>query len=243
MSAAPTSWPWQRLNQGNANAYEVLATLLEPRAGERWLDVGTGGGGLAFRLARDGAAVVGVDIAEDGLEHARAEAAKQGVSATFEHGDAQELPFEDASFDGVTSAFGVIFAADRKRAASELGRVCRQGGKLGLTLMPLDSRTGSVFSVLARYGGAAAHPATWPDEVYRLLGDAFELEVERRDSPSPPTPFPSWDEALKGFAPLRSVVARLDDDRVAALRTELEGIDRRYAERPASYQIVLGRRR
>ena len=92
MSASPTSWPWQRLNQGNANAHDVLATLLEPKVGERWLDVGTGGGGLAFRLARDGADIVGVDIAEDGLAHARAAAAEQGVSATFEHGDAQELP-------------------------------------------------------------------------------------------------------------------------------------------------------
>ena len=243
MSGAPTSWPWQRLNQGNVDAHDVLATLLEPRAGERWLDVGTGGGGLAFRLARAGAAVVGVDIAEDGLEHARAEAASQGVSATFEPGDAQELPFEDASFDGVTSAFGVIFAADRERATRELGRVCRKGGKLGLTLMPLDSRMGSVFSVLARYGGAASHPATWPDEVDRLLRDTFELEVERRDSSSPPPPFPPWDEALDSFAPLRSVVARLDDERVAALRAELEEIDRRYAERPASYHVVLGRRR
>ena len=231
------------MNQGNAGAHEVLATLLEPEPGERWLDVGTGGGGLALRLARRGAEVVGVDIAEDGLEHARAAAAEQGAAASFEHGDAQELPFENASFDGVASAFGVIFAADRERAAAELGRVCRPGGKLGLTLMPLDSRTGSVFSVLARYGGAASHPATWPGDVDHLLGDAFELEVERRDSPSPPSPFPPWEEALQGFAPLQRVVARLDDDGVAALRTELEAIDRRYAERPASYHIVLGRRR
>lgn len=243
MSAASTSWPWERMNQSNAGAHEVLATLLEPEPGERWLDVGTGGGGLALQLARRGAEVVGVDIAEDGLEHARAAAAEQGAAASFEHGDAQELPFADASFDGVASAFGVIFAADRERAAGELARVCRPGGKLGLTLMPLDSRTGSVFGVLARYGGAASHPATWPDEVDRLLGDAFELEVERRESPSPPTRFPPWDEALAGFAPLRDAVAQLDDDRVAALRTELEEIDRRYAERPASYHIVLGRRR
>jgi SAM-dependent methyltransferase len=239
----PTSWPWQKMNQSNAGAHDVLATLLEPQAGERWLDVGTGGGGLAVRLAREGADVVGVDIAEDGLEHARTAAAEQGISATFEPGDAQQLPFEDGSFDGVASAFAVIFALDRERAARELGRVCRPGGKLGLTLMPIDSRTGSVFVILARYGGAALHPATWPDEVDRLLGDTFELEVARQESRSQPTRFPPWDEALQGFAPLRNVVERLDDDRVAALRAELEDIDRRYAERPASYHIVLGRRR
>ena len=238
-----TSWPWERLNQGNASAHDVLATLLEPREGERWLDVGTGGGGLAFRLAQRGADVVGVDIADDGLEHARAGAAEQGVSATFEHGDAQELPFEDGSFDGVASAFGVIFAPDRQRAAAELGRVCRSEGKLGLTLMPLDSRTGSLFTVLARYGGPASHPASWPDDLDRLLGDAFEIEVERRESPEPPAPIPSWDDAVQGFAPLRAVVAQLDDSGVAALRAELEDVERRYAESPASYHIVVGTRR
>lgn len=238
-----TSWPWERLNQGNANAHDVLATLLEPKEGERWLDVGTGGGGLAFRLARDGADVVGVDVADDGLEHARAAADEQGVSARFEHGDAEELPFEDGSFDGVASAFGVIFAPDRERAAGELGRVCRHDGKLGLTLMPSDSRTGSLFMTLARYGGPASHPARWPDEVDRLLGDAFELEVDRYESPEPPTPLLAWDDAVQAFAPLRAVVAQLDDDGVAALRAELEDMDRRYAERPASYHIVVGRRR
>ena len=243
MSEAPTSWPWQRLNQGNANAHDVLATLLEPQPGERWLDVGTGGGGLALRLARDGADVVGVDIAEDGLEHARSAAAEQRVRATFEYGDAQQLPFEDRSFDGVASAFAVIFALDRERAAQELGRVCRPGGKLGLTLMPIDSRTGAAFTVLARYGGPASHPATWADDVDRLLGDDFDLEVERRNSPEPPTPFPPWDEALRGFAPLRNLVERLDDDRVAELRAEFEDIDRRYADSPASYHVVVGRRR
>ena len=243
MSAPRTTWPWQRMNQGNANAHDVLATLLEPTPGQRWLDVGTGGGGLAFQLAREGADVVGVDVAEDGLEHARAAAAESDVGATFVHGDAQELPFEDASFDGVASAFGVIFAPDHERAAQELARVCRQGGKLGLTLMPLESRTGSLFTALVRHGGGSSHPATWPDEVERLLRGAFDLEVERRESSEPPSPLLSWDETLQVFAPLRKVVERLDEDDVAALRAEVEEIDRRYAEKPASYHVVLGRRR
>ena len=243
MNDRTTSWPWQKMNQGNAGAHEVLATLLEPKQDERWLDIGTGGGGLALLLARSGADVVGVDVAEDGLEHARAAAAEQGSAATFEYADAQELPFEDAAFTGVASAFGVIFAADRERAAGELARVCAPGGKLGLTLMPLDSRTGATFTVLARYGGSEFHPATWPDDVHRLLGDAFELEVERRESPVPTHPPPSWDEAVRGFGPLRAVVERLDDDGVAALRADMEEVARRYADRAPSYHVVLGTRR
>ena len=74
--------------------------------------------GLALRLARGGAAVVGVDIAEDGLEHARVAAREEGVSMTFRYGDAHELPFADGELDGVASAFSVIFAPDRERAAS-----------------------------------------------------------------------------------------------------------------------------
>lgn len=237
-----TTWPWGRMNQGNASAHELLATLLEPAPGERWLDVGTGGGGLAFQLARGGADVVGVDIAEDGLEHARDAASDLGLDVAFEPADAQELPFADASFDGVASAFGVIFADDHRRAASEVARVCRSGGKLGLTLMPLDSRTGETFTLLRRYGGASSHPATWPDELDDLLGDAFELELERRESPERPHPF-SWDDAVRGFAPLRSVVERLDDDAVAALRAELEAVAERYSDRAPSFHVALGRRR
>lgn len=239
------TWPWERMSQSNAGAHEVLATLLEPAPGERWLDVGTGGGGLALQLARRGAEVVGVDIAEDGLEHARAAADEAGANVEFAFGDAQELPYEDAAFDGVASAFGVIFAADHERAAAELARVCRPGGKLGLTLMPLDSRTGERFTVLARYGGAPSHPARWADDVERLLGATFELEVERRESPAPPAAHapPTWEESVQGFEPLRNVVERLDDEGVAALRAELEAVQERYAEVAPSYFVALGRRR
>jgi SAM-dependent methyltransferase len=243
VSATGTSWPWQRLNDSNANAHGVLATLLDPQPGERWLDVGTGGGGVAFLLARGGATVVGVDIAEDGLAHAREAAAAEGLPVSFEYGDAQELPFEDASFDGVASAFGVMFAPDAERAAQELARVCRPGGKLGLTLMPMDSRAGEMFSVLGRYGGGSPHPARWSEDVERLLGEAFALEVERRDSPAHRHPPHPWEESVRSFAPLRELVERLDDDRVRALRAELEALDERYQRVAPSYFVVLGRRR
>jgi ubiquinone/menaquinone biosynthesis C-methylase UbiE len=239
---APTTWPWERLNESNASAHDVLATLLDPRPGDRWLDVGTGGGGLALRLARTGAQVVGVDVAEDGLEHARAAAADSGGDVTFRLGDAQELPFEDGEFDGVASAFGVIFAPDRERAASELARVCRTGGKLGLTLMPADSRTGEMFRVLARHGGAQHHPASWAEDAERLLGDSFELDVERRESAVPAQPL-QWEESVRTFAPLRELVEGLEEDEVATLRGELEAVAERFEGRPPSYVVALGRRR
>ena len=243
MSVGAPTWPWERLNEGNASSHDVLATLLDPQRGERWLDVGTGGGGLALRLARSGAQVVGVDIAEDGLEHARAAAADSGADVTFRFGDAQELPFEDGEFAGVASAFGVIFAPDHERAASELARVCRTGGKLGLTLMPADSRTGAMFDVLARHGGARSHPATWAEDAERLLGDSFELEVDQRGSPAPDHPPQPWEESIRTFAPLRELVERLGEDEVATLRGELDAVTDRFEGRPLSYVVALGRRR
>jgi len=244
VSAGDTTWPWQRLNESNANAHQLLTRLLDPGHGERWLDVGTGGGGLALELAAAGADVVGVDIDEDGLAHARTAAAERGLDVEFVHGDAQRLAFEDASFDGVVSAFGVIFARDRERAALELARVCRPGGRLGLTLMPMNSRTGQTFNILGRFGREGAHPASWEEDLESLLGDAFALESELYESSQPPTwRRPTWEDAVASFEPLRAVVERLDENGVAALRREMEAVEERYAGHAPSFVIALGRRR
>ena len=243
MSSTQETWPWQRLNEGNASAHEVLTILLDPQPGERWLDVGTGGGGLAFQLARTGADVVGVDVAEDGLAHAREAAAAQDLAVELLVGDAQALPFEDASFDGVASAFGAIFAPDQERAARELARVCRPGGRLGMTLMPLDSRTGQMFAAATRFGREGANPAEWEGRVRELLGDAFELEIERRESSAVANPPPTGEQVAQMLGLFRELVARLDEDAVAALRAEFESVQERYRDRPPSYVVVLGRRR
>jgi SAM-dependent methyltransferase len=241
---ATETWPWRGMNEGNAPAHRLLASLLEPRAGERWLDVGTGGGGLAFELARGGAAVVGVDVAPDGIDHARTEAAAAGLDAEFLVADAAALPHEDGSFDGVASAFGVIFAAEPGRAAAELARVCRPGGKLGLTLMPRTTRTAAVWSTLIRHGHPGPHPADWEDRLEELLGDAFKLEVEQRENPDRGSVSRlEWDQWVTTFAPLRELVGRLDADGVSALRAEFERIDDEFSATAPSYVIALGRRR
>jgi SAM-dependent methyltransferase len=244
MTPSTQEWPWQRLNESNVGAHETLATLLEPEDGERWLDIGTGGGGLAFALARRGSDVVGVDVSEEGLEHARRQAAADGRTVDFQPGDAQELPFEDGSFDGVASAFGVIFAPDHERAAAELARVCRFGAKLGLTLMPMDSRTAALMTVLRRFGGGPpTHPASFAERVDELLGDSFELEASLRESQEPPPQRMSWDEAVRSFVPLRELVGRLDAEQVEALRAELEQAIDSYGDRKLTYAVVVGRRR
>ena len=132
----------------------VAALAIEP--GARVLDVACGTGGVALRAARAGADVVGIDISADQLAKARGAAEAEGLAIRFDEGDCQELPYGDAEFDAVASAFGAIFAPDHQRAADELARVCRPGGRLALTAWPKDEwldvseRAGRTFPEGAR---------------------------------------------------------------------------------------------
>ena len=240
------SWPWERLEDRNVGSHASLMQLVDPQPGERVLDVGTGSGGLALLAARAGANVTGIDIAPDGVARAAERARDEGLDAAFDVGDAQSLPYADASFDVVLSAFGVIFAADQRRAARELARVCRPGGRLGLTLMPHDSRAGGMFTLLRQFSETSGdHPADFADRLDEVLGEAFEFEAQRRGAPAEEAGGAKfdWDESVQSFAPLREVVARLSADRVAELRARLEDFFATWGGRPASYVLVVGRRR
>ncbi len=103
-----------------APIHDRLVEALAPQPGERWLDVATGTGAVALRAARAGAEVVGIDVAPALIEVAQKHAAQEPVSIRFDVGDAQELPYEDARFEVVSSAHGVHFAPDHARAAAEL---------------------------------------------------------------------------------------------------------------------------
>jgi SAM-dependent methyltransferase len=126
--------------------------------------VATGTGGVALPAAHAGAEVTGQDLSADQLVKARAAAAEAGVSIRFDEGDAQELPYEDESFDVVSSAFGVIFAPDHERAAGQLTRVLRHGGRLGLTTWTDDAWFRFNRSIRPDYEGATAQ--RWGDESY-----------------------------------------------------------------------------
>ena len=196
--------------------------------------------------ARAGADATGIDISEDGVGRARERAREEGLDVQFDVGDAQSLPYPDASFDVVLSAFGAIFAADQRRAADELARVCRPGGRLGLTLMPRDSRAAGMFTLLREYWSPGGdHPADFADRLDELLADAFELEAQHREAPASEAAGADfdWDESVASFAPLREAVSRLPDERVAELRSRLAAHFDAWRERPASYVLVVGRRR
>ncbi len=166
----------------------VVIDLVGVEPGLRLLDVGTGSGGnLAIPAAQLGAEVVGLDVTPELLEHAVRHAGEAGVDVEWVEGDAQELPFDDASFDRVTSTFGAMFAPDHQRTAGELVRVCRSGGRIVMTTWADDGFVGELFSLTGSFMPAAPpgvqSPSLWGvqahiNEVFRAV-DA-NPSIERR---------------------------------------------------------------
>ena len=130
----------------------VVLDRIDVRPGLDLLDVGTGtGGNVPIPAALRGANVVGLDIAPELLEHARRRAADAGVDVEWVEGDAQDMPFPDETFDRVVSTFGAMFAPDHERAAAELVRVCRPGGRVAMTTWVTDGYAGEIFKLTGAF--------------------------------------------------------------------------------------------
>ena len=130
---------------------ENLCEALDLRAGSRVLDVAAGNGNATLAAARRSCDVTSTDYVPRLLESGRRRAEAEGLAINFAEADAEKLPFPDNSFDAVMSTFGVMFTPDQEKAASELLRVCRPGGKIGLANWTPASFVGHVFSTICRY--------------------------------------------------------------------------------------------
>jgi SAM-dependent methyltransferase len=151
---------------------------LQPRAGEHWLDVATGTGGVALRAARSGARVTGFDVAPRMLEQARRKAVAERLPLKLVEGDGRELPFEDGSFDVVSSCLGFTFHPEDEGAMRELSRVCGIRGRLGIVLWRPQPEFRAAMAPF-RAPNAADPPAwTTPERAEELFGDEFSLAVE-----------------------------------------------------------------
>ncbi len=165
---------------------EVLCEAVDLRSGQRVLDVATGSGNTALAAARRFCEVTGIDYVPALLERSRERAAAERLEVAFRDGDAENIPFGDTSFDVVLSTVGVMFAPDQKKAADELLRVCRPGGKIGLASWTPDGFAGEMPNVFARYvppPPGLEPPALWGTEerVRGLLGGGIgELKTVRR---------------------------------------------------------------
>src|ERR687893_669834 len=147
---------YDAISRGIADAIEHCVLRLNPRPGERILDLSTGTGWTSRVVARRGAIVTGVDIAAGLLDAARARAEAETLLVDYQLADAESLPFEDGEFDAVVSTFGIMFAGRPDAAASELARVCRKGARIALTTWLSDSTLFEMFEVMRRYMPAPA---------------------------------------------------------------------------------------
>jgi ubiquinone/menaquinone biosynthesis C-methylase UbiE len=214
---------------------ESLCEAVEVTPGDRVLDVACGSGNVALAASRRFADTVGVDYVPSLLEHGRERAQTEGLDVEFVEGDAEALPFEDASFDVVLSTFGAMFAPNQQKAANELLRVCRPGGRIGMGNWTPDGMVGEMFKIVTSHAPPPAKldpPVLWGVEqsVRQLFGDGIsEMRCERKyynqRSYSPEhfvTYFRTW------FGPTKAAFERLDAAAGAALADDLLEMLRRH---------------
>jgi SAM-dependent methyltransferase len=165
---------------------ELLCDAAGLRAGSRVLDVAGGSGNTALAAARSGARVVSLDYVPSLLERARGRARAEGLAVETVEGDAQDLPFPDASFDAVVSVVGAMFAPDHRRTAAEILRVCRPGGTIALASWTPEGFIGQLFRTIGAHVPPPAGltpPPRWGAEehVRDLFGDGVrDLRARRR---------------------------------------------------------------
>jgi ubiquinone/menaquinone biosynthesis C-methylase UbiE len=156
---------------------ETICEAVDLHAGERVLDVAAGNGNATLAAARRYALVTSTDYVPGLLEDARMRAEAEGLDVRFEVADAERLLYADGEFDVVLSTFGVMFTADQERAASELARVTRSGGRIGLANWTPEGFVGQMFRLIGKYAPAmpgAKSPALWGmfphlDQLFRGL--------------------------------------------------------------------------
>ena len=236
---------------------ESLCEAVDLRAGSRVLDVAAGNGNASLAAARRWADVVASDYVPALLGRARERAAADHLKIEFREADAENLPFPDASFDVVLSTFGVMFTPNQERAAAELVRVCRPGGRIGLANWTPESFIGQVFKTLGRHlppPTGVKSPALWGTEV--RLAELFSaaagsIDAQRRNfvfryrSPA------HWLEIFRTwYGPLHKAFGALEVAKRSELAAELEALMARFNRAhdgtlvlPSEYlEVVISRR-
>jgi SAM-dependent methyltransferase len=209
---------------------EAFAERLDILPGAQVLDVACGTGNLAIPLARRGARVTGVDIAPNLLEQARWRAQAEGLEIGFDEGDAEQLPYPDATFDAVVTMFGAMFAPRPELVVAECARVLRPGGLLAMANWTPGGLAGRVLQITARHAGAplgVAPPVHWghPMVVRGRLAASFEdVEMDlvsmQMDFPGSPASAVMFFRTY--FGPMQAAFNGLDEARQAALASDLE---------------------
>jgi SAM-dependent methyltransferase len=213
---------------------ETLCEAVDLRSNQRVLDVAAGNGNATLAAARRFADVVSTDYVGSLLDRGRERAKAERLAVTFQEADAEALPFADASFDVVLSTFGVMFTPNQELAASELVRVCRPAGKIGLASWTAESFIGELFKTIGKYVPPAPgmkSPALWGSEVHlnTLFGSKVAIAAERKTfvfrykSPA------HWVEIFRRYyGPVLKAFAAIDPPADEALETDLYALVGRF---------------
>jgi SAM-dependent methyltransferase len=210
---------------------EQLCESLDLRSGSKVLDVAAGNGMVSLAAARRWCDVTSTDYVPALLERGRARAAADGLAIEFKEADAESLPFDDASYDVVVSTFGVMFTPNQAKAASELARVCKRGGRIGLANWTPEGFIGQVFKTLGKYlppPARARSPALWGTRAHlaeMFGGAAIEIKPETRHfNFRYRSPKHFLDVFQTYYGPINRAFATLDPQRQVELRDDLNAL-------------------
>ena len=236
---------------------ENLCEALDLRGGQKVLDVAAGNGNATLAAARRWCEVVSTDYVPALLERARLRAEAEHLAVEFREADAEALPFADESFDAVLSTFGVMFTPDQERAAAQMLRVCRRGGKIGLANWTPGGFIGQLFKAIGKHlppPAGARSPALWgtPERLEELFGaQAASVQAVPREFMFRYRSPEQWLAVFKTFyGPVLKAFGALDPAAQEALRRDLLDLVGRFNRSgdatmvvPAEYLEVVVRRR
>jgi ubiquinone/menaquinone biosynthesis C-methylase UbiE len=207
---------------------EQLCEALDLRGGSRVLDVAAGNGNATLAAARRWSDVTSTDYVPSLLEAGRTRAQAEGRTIRFQQADAESLPFADKSFDVVMSTFGVMFTPNQEQAASELARVCKSGGRIGLANWTPDSFIGQVFRMIGKYippAPGVKSPALWGTQarLAELFGEtARDVRTTSREFVFRYLSAAHWLEVFRTYyGPMNRTFGALDAAQQAALTQDL----------------------
>jgi SAM-dependent methyltransferase len=208
---------------------EQLCEAVDVRSGQKVLDIATGSGNTAISAARRFCEAHGVDYVPDLIEQAKERAAAEGLDVAFDVGDAENLPYPDAAFDVVLSTVGVMFTPDQEKAAQELLRVCKPGGKIGLANWFPDGYVGNMFRTVGKHfppPPGVKPPPLWgtEDRLRELLGDGVSsLDTTRRTYVFRYLSAAHFIEHFRSYyGPMHNAFDSLDADGREALESDLK---------------------
>jgi ubiquinone/menaquinone biosynthesis C-methylase UbiE len=209
---------------------ESLCEAVDLRSNQRVLDVAAGNGNASLAAARRFALVTSTDYVGDLLNRGRERAAADRLEIAFKEADAESLPFADESFHVVLSTFGVMFTPNQQQAAIELMRVCKRGGKIGLTNWTPDGFIGQLFKTIGKYippAPGVKSPALWGNRSHlaNLFGQSGSIRAESRTFTFRYRSPDHWLEIFRTYyGPVLKAFAALDPNGQAGLEADIRAL-------------------